>query len=275
MATMFRIASSLIFSMAFLLASPGDAQEAAPWNHGLHSRTRLISGGMSGERWIAGIEIALDPGFKTYWRNPGESGLPPRFDWTGSENVAAVDIRWPAPSRHEDAGGVSYTYGEAVVLPVLVTGRDPTKPVRLSVAMDYGICKDICIPAHAALAATLGSDGPHRAAVERALAKVPRSQPLGERAEVSVAAIEPMGAGGDAFVVTVRAPEGARPVLFAEGPENWYLSTSLPDRDNRFVLTVEDRPKDAAGPVPVRLTLVAGGQAVETDASLDAGPTPR
>ena len=84
---------------------------------------RLIAGGQQGGSWLAGIEITLDPGFKTYWRNPGDSGLPPRFDWSGSENVAGVDVRWPAPERHEDAAGVAYVYGDEVVLPVLRRGR--------------------------------------------------------------------------------------------------------------------------------------------------------
>jgi hypothetical protein len=71
------------------------------------------------------------------------------------------------------------------------------------------------------------------------------------------------------YAVTVRVPEGAKPSLFAEGPENWYVSTSLPDDANRFTLVVEEKPKDASGPVPVRLTLVAGGKSVETQVSLD------
>jgi DsbC/DsbD-like thiol-disulfide interchange protein len=275
MASMLRIASTVIFLISTLFPNFGQAQGSPSWVQGLHSRVRLISGGAQGDRWIAGIEIALDPGFKTYWRNPGDSGLPPRFDWSGSENVSAVDILWPAPSRHEDASGVAHVYADRVVLPALVKAKEPGKPVRLALAIDYGICKDICIPAHAELKAVLQGDGPHGSALAKALADVPRPQALGVHGDLSVVGIEHSAQGKPGFIVTVRAPAGTRPALFAEGPENWYLSTSLPDDANRFTVTMEDKPKDAAGPISIRLTLVAGERAIETDVSLDAGLQPR
>jgi DsbC/DsbD-like thiol-disulfide interchange protein len=247
-----------------LAGRAGSAQE-------LHSRVSLLSGGRHGDALLAGIEIALDPGFKTYWRNPGESGLPPRFDWAGSTNVAAVEVRWPAPSRHEDAAGVAYTYGRKVILPVLVRPKEPGKPVALALAIEYGICKDICIPAHAELGLTLSGEGSDRAAIEEALAKVPRPQVLGDGADLSVVAATPLADGRLGLAVAVRAPAGAQPVLFAEGPENWYVSASPPDGQNRFTVTVEDKPKDASGPVALLLTLVAGDKAVETPVSLDGG----
>jgi DsbC/DsbD-like thiol-disulfide interchange protein len=272
MTTMFRIAPTVIFLIMGLF--PAVAQPQAPsWVEGLHSRVRLISGGLEGERQLAGIEIALDPGWKTYWRNPGESGLPPRFDWAGSENVSSVELLWPAPARHEDAGGIAYVYGRQVVFPVRITPANPGKPVKLALSVDYGVCKDICIPANAELTADLSGQGLHRAALDEALAKVPHRQALGAKAGLSVLSIE--AAGPQKFLVRVQAPDGAKPELFAEGPENWYLSTSLPDDANRFTVTIEDKPKDASGPAPVRLTLVAGEQSVETDVSLDASQPPR
>ncbi|HEV2566820.1 MAG TPA: protein-disulfide reductase DsbD domain-containing protein [Microvirga sp.] len=269
MAFMLRAASVAIF---FILSFTATVAEPAKQSHsaqGFHSRARLIAGGQQGDVWLAGIEITLDPGFKTYWRNPGDSGLPPRFDWSGSENVAGTEIRFPAPYRHEDAAGVSYVYGKKVVLPVLVRAKDKDKPVRLVLSAEYGVCKDICIPARADMSLNLTADGLDRSAIEAALAKVPRPQPLGAQGDLSVLSVEPVAQGKPAFTVAVRAPEGAKPSLFAEGPENWYLSTSLPDDANRFTLTVEEKPKDASGPVPIRLTLVAGGKSIETEVSLD------
>jgi DsbC/DsbD-like thiol-disulfide interchange protein len=121
----------------------------------------------------------------------------------------------------------------------------------------------------------LTADGPDRGAIEAALAKVPRPQPLGAQGDLSVLSVEPVAQGKPAFSVAVRAPEGARPSLFAEGPENWYVSTSLPDDANRFTVTVEEKPKDASGAVSLRLTLVAGGKSVETQVSLDGNGLPR
>lgn len=272
MAIMFRSAPFVLF---FILSSFPALAQTQQWIQGLHSRVRILSGGQETGRHLAGVELALDPGFKTYWRNPGESGLPPRFDWSGSENVAEVEIRWPAPGRYEDVGGVSYGYSHGVVLPMLIKASDPGKPVRLSLTLDYGICKDICIPAHAQMKATLAGEGPDRAILEKARATVPRRQELGAEGDLSVVSVAPKTQGRAELTVTVRAPEGTQAALFAEGPENWYLSTSHPADGNHFTVAIEEMPKDAAGQVPFRLTLVAGERAVETDVSLDAGLLPR
>ena len=158
MTTTFRIAASAIFVILSFFSASGQPLSAPTSAHGFHSQVRLLSGGRQGENWLAGIEIALDPGFKTYWRNPGESGLPPSFDWSQSENVASVEVRWPAPTRHEDAAGVAYVYSQAVILPVVVKPKAGDKPVKLALTVDYGICKDICIPAHADLSLALTED---------------------------------------------------------------------------------------------------------------------
>jgi DsbC/DsbD-like thiol-disulfide interchange protein len=275
MAIMLRTASAVIFLILSVFSAFGQPLSSSPLGEESHSRIRLISGGQTGDQWLAGIEITLGSGFKTYWRNPGESGLPPRFDWSGSENVASVDVRWPAPSRYEDAAGVAHVYSGKVVLPVLVKAAEAGKPVTLALSVDYGICKDICIPAHGDLGMTLSRDGPDRAAIEAALATVPRPQGLGAPGELSILSVEPAAQGNTGFSVTIRAPSGAKPTLFAEGPEDWYVSTSLPDAGNRFTVTVDEKPKDVSGPVPLRLTLVAGDKAVETEVRLDATGQPR
>src|SRR5271155_4609856 len=101
------------------------AQSATRWEKELHAAARLIGGAAieSGEARLlrAGIEIRLDPGWKTYWRYPGDSGVPPTLDFTGSENVKSVTALWPAPERFSDgAGGHSIGYRGDVVLPLRV-----------------------------------------------------------------------------------------------------------------------------------------------------------
>lgn len=275
MASMFRAASVAFFCVLSFAAAVAQPVKPATSSQGFHSRARLIGGGQQGEHWLAGVEIILDQGFKTYWRNPGDSGLPPRFDWSGSENVASTEIRWPAPKRHEDAAGVAYVYGKQAVLPVLVKPKDPAKPVKLVLALEYGVCKDICIPAHADLTLDLTGADAERKTIETALAKVPLPQPLGAQAELSVLAIAPLAQDKPAYAVTVRAPSGTKPALFPEGPDNWFLSVSHPADGDRFTVTVEEKPKDASGPVAVRLTLVAGDGAIETEVSLDGTGQPR
>jgi len=271
----FRIAASAIFMILSSFSAFGQPLPPANSAQGFHSQVRLLSGGRLGETWLAGIEITLDPGFKTYWRSPGETGLPPSFDWSASENVAHIEVQWPAPKRQEDAAGIAYVYSHEVVLPVLVKPKAADKPVKLALTVDYGICKDICIPAHADLNLPLTDTGPDRAEIERAMAKVPYKQALGGKGDLAVLSAHAKGGDKPALTVSVRAPAGTKPVLFAEAPENWYVSTSSLEGADRFTVTVEERPKDASGPVPLTLTLVAGDKAVETTVSLDGGEQPR
>ena len=120
------------------LSGPVAGRDALAGRQGHHSRARLFSAGTSDgpANLLAGVQIELDPGFKTYWRNPGESGLPPAFDWAGSENLAKVEVLWPAPTRFEDASGVSYGYLDGVTFPIRVTAEDQRRPVRLALKLD-------------------------------------------------------------------------------------------------------------------------------------------
>ena len=261
------------------------AQEASPWSEGHRSRVRLLVGGADGPALLAGVELALQQGFKTYWRSPGESGLPPTFDWSKSTNVEAVDVLWPAPTRSEDAGGVSYGYSGEVIFPLRVRPREPGKPVTLALKIDYGVCKDICIPAQAELSLALPREaGPSaRDVIRQALARVPQPQPPGA-GDVSVIGAEAITEGDRrGLTVTVRAPSGAPPRLFVEAPDNWFLLPSAaPKRigtgaQTKYVFDVPvlERPREAAGAVELRFTVVAGDKAVETAMSLDAAQLPR
>ena len=109
--------------------STGFAELASTWSEGYNSKARLLAGTAQrpgGQvRIVAGVEISMADGWKTYWRNPGDAGgVPPYFDWAGSENVAAVKVLYPAPSRMADASGESIGYKKAVVLPVEVTAKE-------------------------------------------------------------------------------------------------------------------------------------------------------
>lgn len=119
---------------------------------------------------MAGLTVTLAPGWKTYWRNPGDAGIPPRFDWAGSENVADVAVIWPRPHAFESFGMRTLGYKHAVTLPLQVTPVDPSLPVILRLAFDYGVCADICVPAHDALTLTIapGASG-GLAAIQAAL----------------------------------------------------------------------------------------------------------
>src|SRR5882724_3543347 len=91
--------AGLAAAMPRLAAAQGDVAAASPWSAGLGAKMRLVRGAPLGDRdgFGAAIEIALEPGFKTYWRMPGDSGVPPLFDWSGSRNLASIAPAWPVP----------------------------------------------------------------------------------------------------------------------------------------------------------------------------------
>src|SRR5690242_12078837 len=113
-----------------IFASEVPAQDASPWLNDGHSAVRLLAGSRSGAVLLGGIAFQLQPGWKTYWRTPGDSGVPPRFDFSKSDNIDAVTILWPAPTKFPDgAGGQSLGYQKQVVLPLRIVVKNPDKPV--------------------------------------------------------------------------------------------------------------------------------------------------
>ena len=142
---------------ATLAASSGQS----PWSGQGKSKVRLVSGlvEQQGEpARFAGVQLRMEQGWKTYWRNPGDSGVPPSFDWSGSKNVKSIDVFYPVPHRFADANGTAIGYEDEVVFPVKVTPEQANKPVQLALTFDYGICKDLCIPNSADLTAVLPAD---------------------------------------------------------------------------------------------------------------------
>src|ERR1700757_165104 len=118
--------------VASSLAIEARAQDASPWQRDGHSAVRLLAGSRSGAVLLGGIAFQLQPGWKTYWRSPGDSGVPPRFDFTKSDNIEAVTVLWPAPMRFDDgAGGVSLGYHDQGVLPLRVVAQSAAKPATL------------------------------------------------------------------------------------------------------------------------------------------------
>lgn len=148
----------LASALAILLAvgTPAAASPlSSPWVEAHGGKARLIAGTAESAgtpRLWAGLEVRLSPGWKTYWRSPGDSGgLPPQFDWSRSVNLASVKVFYPAPRRFKDALGDAVGYSGSVVFPVEIRPEDATKPVELNLSLLYGICREICVPAEAEL----------------------------------------------------------------------------------------------------------------------------
>lgn len=259
---------SVALAAIALLAAPAAAETASRWHEHPNSRVRLVAG----EGRVIGVELVLAPGWKTYWRMPGDAGVPPNFDWTGSENVAAVDVLYPAPAAMPDQGGTSIGYKVAVTFPARVKLADDRKPARLALEFQYGVCKDICIPVEAKLtldvpAAPIWSPSPRIAA---ALATVPTVVAAGKAAPGSSAPAlrshRRVGAGPTGKLILEAS---AASDLFAEGPEGLFVPLPVKTASTATTATFEidfSKSPDAADLAgkPLRLTLVGPGGAIET-----------
>jgi DsbC/DsbD-like thiol-disulfide interchange protein len=271
------------------------AQDASNWDAQAHTESRLIAGAMSKNGAAAflhaGIEIKLDPGWKTYWRDPGDSGAPPTFDFSGSENVKSVSVLWPAPERFPDgAGGNSIGYHDHIILPLRVVPEDAARQTLLHLKLGYDICSNICVPIETNLKLPLGNDGAEEVAIEKAEIRVPRHVALGQ---IPLQNTPPQDANGqtdglailavhrqpggahDRVVVDVAAPAGVRVNLFVEGPTaDWALplpeQTAAHGSMRRFAFDLDGLPPDTyAEGATLTFTAVSEDDAIEVTTHLD------
>jgi DsbC/DsbD-like thiol-disulfide interchange protein len=113
-----------------------------------HYRVSLLAGNYADGRHLAGVHVELDGLWKTYWRVSGDAGIPPQFDWSGSQNAAAVELRYPLPIATATPPEIHRLQGSCPVSGFRHT-RDPDKPVRLRLDLFFAVCDVICIPGKA------------------------------------------------------------------------------------------------------------------------------
>jgi DsbC/DsbD-like thiol-disulfide interchange protein len=247
---------------AGLLAAPALGQ--APRDP---ARVRLVSGGADGAMLLAGVAIDLSPGWKTYWRVPGDSGFAPRFDFSASRNLAAASVLFPAPERMPDGFGAILGYSRSVVLPVRVRPADPGRPVELALALDYGVCEQVCVPLRAEARQRLGEgSAADRSRIAMSIARVPRPVAPGT-------AVADLRLDREARVLTfsARLAGGARHAV-VEGPPGVLVGLPriepFPDGAIRAVARLDPAPPGAP-PAPGTITVVGDLLAVEESRSLD------
>ncbi|MBJ6371261.1 protein-disulfide reductase DsbD domain-containing protein [Sedimentitalea arenosa] len=140
-------------------------------------RVHVLDGGQTGSgTYMSALRLVLSDGWKTYWRAPGDAGIPPQFDWSGSSNIGKVSYHWPTPHVFDQNGVQSIGYDRQLVLPVEVTPRDPSQPVRLKGTVEIGLCKDVCIPGTLTVDHTLDAKAGRHPAIAAAMAQRPYSR---------------------------------------------------------------------------------------------------
>lgn len=225
--------SAVILSSAVIAPAPGPSAQtsisATPWAELHASRVRLVADRVRSAKgpYFAGLEIVMADGWKTYWRMPGDSGVPPAFDWAGSANVASAKVLYPAPIRMPEADGAAIGYKQSVLLPIEVTPQDPSKPIVLKLALEFGVCREICIPATASFdlsvpAVPAGAPAPQIAA---ALERVPRPQQSRRKGDPDLKRVAVSG-DGQSPKLTIEASftgPAADADVFIEAPEGLYV----------------------------------------------------
>jgi DsbC/DsbD-like thiol-disulfide interchange protein len=218
--------------------------------------------------YMAAVELQLAPGWKTYWRSPGDAGIPPTFDWSGSENVKSVNLHWPAPLVFEANGMQTIGYHDRLVLPVEVTPEDPARPVKLSVEMSLGVCDQICMPAVVDLSSDLSAPGAPDATIRTAL---DAGAATAREAGVSAVScqIDPIN-DGLRLTARIRLPDPGRPevVAFETTDRNIWVAEAVTQREGgELVSMTELVPPDGApfalDRSSITLTILAAGSAVE------------
>jgi suppressor for copper-sensitivity B len=279
---------ALFVLAAGLLAGVGPARAlASDWVVTKQTKVRLIAATSrvgDAQTLRLGLEFKLKPGWKIYWRSPGDAGFPPRIDWAGSRNINNATIVWPAPLRFTVLGLNTIGYKKEVVLPIAVRLTEPGQPARLRAKVEYLTCAEICIPYTATLALDLPSGpaqtSPFAYQIGRYRALVPTSEAI---AGIKVERIEAREAASSGqLIVTARAEKAfVEPDIFIEGPK--LIEFGLPKitlleggRRVRLVVPVRKIGKEAPSILGAALTLtiVDSTRAVEKTVNVESSAPP-
>lgn len=269
----------LILILTLSVAVAAAAQDATEWQVHEGAKTRLIAGvGQGGQHHFA-WEIELEDGWKTYWRTPGQAGLPPRLNFDGSENLAVARPEFPLPERFDFFGIESYGYAKHLVLPVKAVAEDPARPLSIQATVDFMVCKDLCIPYTTDYQLTVHGKpkAPFDGDIMMALMQVPDREG-GAGVGLDVGEVKVRGPAGNQRLSVV--VESDRPLtdpdILVEADAAFGLSAPqfalLGDgTKGRFVLSVDGGPEkaDLKGQSIILTVSDGAGHAVERSIQLD------
>lgn len=264
-----KIRSTLLSLCAAIAVLPASARELPP---GIQS-AQLLAGwtDADGSR-ISALELRLEPGWKTYWRNPGDSGLPPSFDWQQSDNLSKVSFHWPAPEAIRSGGDLTLGYHDLLVLPFTAEATDPAQPIDLVASVDLGVCEKICVPAHFELRAPAAGENPDPQ-IETALSRAP------ELLSIRPACTRQHIADGTQLSVVLPQQEiDVAAMELEERPEIWVSTATLETEGNDTRATADFVPPSGEpfdlDVSSLRITLITNDGTVEMR-GCDLQGTPR
>ena len=251
-------------ALLMLLACVSAHAASSDWFETDGARIRFVTTGMpAADGTLKGmLDIELKPGWKTYWRDPGDAGVPPALDVSANPNFTSAKLEFPAPQRHDEGDFQWAGYDYPVALPVIFTLKDPGGPATIDASVFLGVCETICVPVQTKLALDPASDPDNpedAAAVAAAFANIPPSatpefgaKATGKRdgAKVVLEAVFP------------GRPDSAE--LYLAGEDGYMFATPVRGQvDGKTYFSIEvTRPDEAPEGPGIHYTLVTDAGAV-------------
>ncbi len=269
-------ANLFVFLVAFFFSLQSFAL-STDWQRDEAVDIRLITGtdGTGDEKsFPVGLDLNLHDGWHTYWRTPGDAGLPPQLDWMASQNEAGnvqdAVLQYPAPHRYTAYGLETIGYENHVILPILITPRAVGQAVTLKPDINLVVCSSVCVPKHYVFSLTIPSGPATKSAEADDLSRFQQKIPKPDLQ--SGLSITKTGFDGKALTVEISATQPlVTPDLFIES--NGNLSFSAPKTmiaSDRLHATLSLQALDTlpdgktlAG-MPLTVTLVDNDRALET-----------
>ncbi len=258
------------FLAAAGLAVLGSLSEAQSFDLDDVVKAHVIPGWRGSDgRQVAALHLELGEGWKTYWRAPGDAGIPPRFNWAGSRNVSGVKVDWPMPKQIPQGRYMTIGYDSSVTLPLHVAPKAPGQAMQLKGEIELGVCREVCIPVKVSVAQDLpNAKGKRDPAIVASLASRPFSA---SEAGVSHVAcrMSPIEDGLQLSAVITVPSQGAREVTVFEvgDPKIWVAPSKSERQGNKIVAQTTMQHVSGSSFAlkrsDVRITVLGQGRAVE------------
>lgn len=189
---------------------------------------------------VAAVQITLAPGWITYWRAPGEAGIPPEFSYSSDSDIASITPHWPVPDVIDDAGLRSIGYYDGVIFPLTVDASGVSGDIPVSGELIIGVCDEICIPVTFAFDTLLPAVGQTDSAISAALADHPLTRQEADVGDVTCQ-IDPISDGlrltADIDVAQKNTSEFV--VIEPSNPSVWVSQADVTRVGNTLSATVE------------------------------------
>lgn len=254
------------FILATILIGLSSVTSASPTDH--NTTLTVLTGHQTKSGSImAGLRIDMAEGWKTYWRAPGDAGIPPQINWVGSENIGSIAFHWPVPEVFDQSGMRSIGYHDSVTVPLEIFPNGAGE-IRLKGELDVGICEDICVPAAFRFDTVIPTSGKRDAAITAALL----NQPL-TAAQAGVGAVtctlKPISDGMQVTVVSALAttPDPEAIVIETADPYVWVSEPVVTRTPSQITATSDlihgNGDAFAVDRSGIRMTVLSRGRAVD------------